>query len=376
MSAEPHVFHLHSSAGVYGAEYVLLGLIPALDRIGVRSTLLCLDNPLRSEQPLFERANALGVSVERLPCRGKLDRATVRAIRERVSRSASPLLHVHGYKSAFYAWLARRGGIMPIVATLHGPTPVSRRLRLYNRIEQWLLRRFDKVCVVSARMRDDLIATGIPAERICLVENGIDTDRFRPDVASLPRGDFGIPENAFVFGASMRLSEEKNPLGMLDAFAEVFRKYPNAWLAIAGDGPLRAEVIARAEHLGISGRIRLLGARDDMERYYPMLDCFVLPSHYEGLPLALLEAMATAKPVVGTDVGQVSIVLAGLPARLVPASDTPALASAMQACIAENPAARPDLRQRVCERYSVTRMAQMYADVYRAQWRSHGYAFA
>ena len=107
-----------------------------------------------------------------------------------------------------------------------------------------------------------------------------------------------------------------------------------------------------------------------------MLDCFVLPSHYEGLPLALLEAMATAKPVVGTDVGQVSIVLAGLPARLVPASDTPALASAMQACIAENPAARPDLRRRVCERYSVTRMAQMYADVYRAQWRSHGYAFA
>lgn len=376
MSTEPHVFHLHSSAGVYGAEYVLLGLVPALNRIGVRSTLLCLDNPLQTEQPLFERARALGVDVERLPCRGKLDWGSVRAVRARVSRSMSPLLHVHGYKSASYGWLARRGGPMPIVATLHGPTSISHRLRFYNRVEQRLLRRFDKVCAVSSRMREDLIAAGVAGERICLVENGIDTDRFRPDVAPLLRTDFGIPKNAFVFGASMRLSEEKNPLGLLDAFTEISRQFPTAWLAIAGDGALRSQTSERAERLGISSRLRLLGARDDMERYYPMLDCFVLPSHYEGLPLALLEAMAAARPVVSTDVGQVPAVLAGLPARLVPPSDTPALASAMQACITENSGARPDLRQRICERYSAARMAQTYADVYRDLWRSHGYAFA
>ncbi|MBS0430917.1 MAG: glycosyltransferase [Proteobacteria bacterium] len=375
MNLEPRVFHLHSSAGVYGAEYVLLGLVPALARAGVPNTLLCLDSPLQMAQPLFERARTLGILAERIPCRGKLDWSTVHTLRKRIMRENQPILHVHGYKSAFYAWLTLRG-TRPVVATLHGPTPISTRLRIYNRIEQWLLRRFDRVCVVSARMREDLIAAGVREERIRLVENGIDTDRFRPDVAPLPRSGFGIPEAAFVFGASMRLSEEKNPLGLLDAFATVSEQNPAVWLAIAGDGPLRAEVTRHAERLGIAARVRLLGARDDMERYYPMLDCFVLPSHYEGLPLALLEAMAAARPVVSTNVGQVSAVLAGLPAHLVPPADVPALASAMQACVRRNPFPGLDLRQRVCERYSAGRMAQAYADVYRDLWRTHGYVFA
>jgi glycosyltransferase involved in cell wall biosynthesis len=174
----------------------------------------------------------------------------------------------------------------------------------------------------------------------------------------------------------MRLSEEKNPLGLLDAFAIVAKQAPNAWLALAGDGPLRTDAMAHAQALGIMNRVRLLGARDDLEHYYPMLDCFVLPSHYEGLPLALLEAMAAERAVVCTDVGQVSTVLSGLDPRLVPAGDGSALASAMQAESAENGRSRPEFRRRVCERYSSDRMARAYADVYRDLWRSHGYAFA
>lgn len=376
MGAEPHVLHLHSSAGVYGAEYVLLGLIPALARAGVRSTLLCLDDIGRPDAPLFARARALGVPVERVPCSGRLDRKAIRALRERIQHEANPLLHVHGYKSAFYAWLSRRGGTMPIVATLHGPISISMRLRLYSQLERWLLRRFDRICVVSSRMQDYLESAGFAAGRIRLVENGIDAERFRPDVAPLSRADHGIPAEAFVFGGAMRLSEEKNPLGLLEAFAIVAKRTPNAWLAIAGDGPQRTEILARANRLGVMERVRLLGARDDLELYYPMLDCFVLPSHYEGLPLALLEAMASARPVVCTDVGQVSTVLAGLPARLVPPGDVSALASAMQAVGGESGPPKPEFRRRVCERYSSDRMAVAYADLYRDLWRSHGYAFA
>src|SRR5581483_6364101 len=147
------------------------------------------------------------------------------------------ILHVHGYKSAFYGWLARRGGATPIVATLHGPISISMRLRLYARIETWLLRRFDRVCVVSAPMRDDLVEAGVSYRRISLVENGIDTGRFRPEVTPMSRAGQGIPEDAFVFGAAMRLSEEKNPLGLLEAFAEVAARSASCWLTIAGEGP-------------------------------------------------------------------------------------------------------------------------------------------
>ena len=92
--------------------------------------------------------------------------------------------------------------------------------------------------------------------------------------------------------------------------------------------------------------------------------------------MALLEAMASARAVVSTDVGQVGAAVDGLGARLTPPGDMQALASAMQATLEGGRRSLPELRQRVCERYSAEKMAQNYAHVYRDLWRSDGYAFA
>lgn len=376
MRAEPHVLHLHSGAGLYGAEYVLLGLIPALAQQGIDSTLLCLDNHTLDAQPLFERARALRVPAQRLPCRGRFDFATVRALQAVLSEYPNAVLHVHGYKSAFYAWLARRGGTPSLVATMHGHFTDSRSLRLYHALELWLLRGFDRVCAVAAEMQPMLARAGVREQNITLIENGVDTTRFRPDVAPLSRSECGIPKDAFVFGSAIRLSEQKNPLAMLDAFAAVLKQAPHCWLALAGDGPLHAAVRARACELGIDGHVRLLGARNDLEHFYPMLDAFVLSSLYEGLPLALLEAMAAARPLLSTAVGQVPEVLGGLSAKMVPPGDTDALTTAMRALLAEGRVTHPELRQRVIERFSVARMARDYAALYRSLWNSDDYAMA
>jgi len=376
MRADPHVFHLHSGAGLYGAEHMLLGLIPALIRQGVESTLLCLDNYRLAGQPLYDAARALKIPAHRLPCRGRFDPATVRALRGVLRAHPNALLHVHGYKSAFYAWLARSASGPPIISTLHGHVEGTRRLNLYQNLERRLMRGFDRVCIVSTAMQPVLATGGVPHSRIELIENGVDTERFRPDVAPLPRSEFGIPEDAFVFGSALRLSAEKNPLGLLDALAEVLKHFPNCWLALAGDGPLHAAVLARACELGIEGHVRLLGTRDDPEHFYPMLDCFVLPSLTEGLPLALLEAMSAARPLVSTAVGQIPGVLSGLRAALVPPGDTEALATAMRSTCMEGRLARPDFRQRALERYSVARMARDYATLYRSLHKNSDYAMA
>lgn len=376
MRPDPHVFHLHSGAGLYGAEQMLLGLIPALIRQGVESTLLCLDNYREDAQPLYERACALRIPAQRLPCRGRFDWTTVRALREVLRAHPNALLHVHGYKSAFYARLACGTGGPRIVSTLHGHVEGTRRLNLYQNLERRLMRGFDRICIVSAAMQPALANGGIAASRIELIENGVDTARFRPDVEPLSRPEHGIPQDAFVFGSALRLSAEKNPLGLLDAFAEVLQQFPRCWLALAGDGPLRAAVLARAGELGIDGHLRLLGTRDDLERFYPMLDCFVLASLSEGLPLALLEAMSAARPLVSTAVGQIPGVLSGLRTTLVPPGDAAALATAMCAACMEGHVARPDLRQRVLERYSVARMARDYAILYRSLRNNDDYAMA
>lgn len=365
MFRSPHVLHVFSSTGLYGAEHVVLALIPALAKLGIQSTLACIDNPYLTEQPLYKRACELGVPAQRIPCGGRLDGATTRALVKLLDQCHDPVLHVHGYKSAFYALRARRARAgLPIVSTLHGWITNTRTLWFYRMLELWMLRRVQRVCIVSQAMYQPLCSAGIRAERIRLVENGIDTTRFRPDTPSLSRAELGLPEDAFVFGAVQRLSQEKNPLGLLEAFIRIAPQAPRAWLVVAGDGPERAEFEHRAQAAGVADRIRLLGVRNDPERIYSLFDCFVLPSLTEGLPLALLEAMACERPIVATRVGQVAAVLDGLPARLVPSGNNEALADAMRGTMG-SAAPVVAMRQRVLARYSVMRMAHDYAGMYR-----------
>ena len=372
MPADFEVLHLRSSAGLYGAEYVILGMVPELNRMGIRSRLLSMDNQHLAAQPLFARAHAMGVPVERVPCSGRFDLTTIRSLRDTLRRQRNTILHVHDYKSAFHAWLARGFGGTPIVATSHGHFPTTANLRLYNRLELALMRRFEHVCVVSKEMLPVLAGAGIDEKKSQLIENGIDTQRFNPQTPPLARSEFGIADDAVVFGSAMRLTDQKNPLGLIDAFAHVLERLPNSVLVIAGDGPERDAVIERARQRSVSDRVHLIGARDDLDRFYPMLDVFVLPSHYEGLPLALLEAMACERATVATAVGQVPVVLEGTSAAVALPGDTQAFASAMYDAV--NQPRRDALRARVVERYSVAHMTQQYANAYRDIWNEHGRA--
>ncbi len=365
MSADPHILHVFSSAGLYGAEHAVLGLIPALAEIGIPGTLVCIDNPHLDHQPLYQYALASGIPAQRIPCKGRLDGATTQAFSALLRQHANAIVHVHGYKGAYYALRARRAQPgTPIVSTLHGWITNTRALWLYRMLELWMLRRIQRVCIVSENMRQPLRDAGIPQERIRLIENGIDTARFHANGDVLSRIELGIPHDAFVFGGVMRLSAEKNPLGLLDAFVRIAGEIPEAWLVVAGDGPERAAFEQRASESEVAGRIRLLGARNDPERIHPLFDCFVLPSLTEGLPLALLEAMACERPVIASRVGQVAVVLEGLPAALVPPGDTDALFEAMRRMLHAR-TTFPEMRRRVQTRYSVTRMASDYARIYR-----------
>lgn len=365
MPAEPHILHVFSSAGLYGAEHAVLGMIPALEREGISSTLVCIDNPHLDEQLLYQRACTLGLAAVRIPCKGRLDGSTTRGLADLLKGRPGTIMHVHGYKGTFYALRARRARPqIAIVATLHGWVTNTRALRLYRMLEMWMLRRIERICIVAEGMRGPLHDAGVPAAHIRLVKNGVDAMRFRCDGATLTRSEFAIPADAFVFGGMLRLSAEKNPLGLLDAFSDIARTAPNAWLLLAGDGPQRQDLEQRAIRAGVADRVRLLGARSDPERLYPLFDCFVLPSHTEGLPLALLEAMACERPVIATRVGEVASVLDGLPAEIIPPGDTTKLTDAMRRALARRPPI-PALRQRVVSRYSTSTMAGEYAAIYR-----------
>ncbi len=375
METDLHVLHVRSSAGLYGAEYVILGLIPASKKFGIDCTLLCLDNQYTDEQELWSNADATGISSRRIPCRGRFDFATLAALREALTESPRAILHVHDYKSAVHAWLARGRRKNPIIATMHGQFASTPALRFYHHLELVLMVRFERVCIVADAMRANLVQTGTRAQNIRLIENGIDTARFAPTAVAIPRWEFGIEPGAVVFGSAMRLTEQKNPLGLIEAFAQVVAQMPQAVLVVAGGGHLREPALRRAGELGIADRVRFVGSRKSLESFYRMLDVFVLPSLYEGLPLALLEAMAMQCRIVATCVGEVANVLAGLDVQLVAAGDPAALAQAMLDT-GRCPQPTHALRERVVERYSVERMAAAYAAVYREFEANHERAAA
>ena len=372
------ILQLRSSAGLYGADRMVLALNRGLNRVTqnagtVHSRLLSINNYRMQGQPVHEAAVMAGQPAALLPCRGRLDHATVRALAGEIRTERAQCLHAHDYKSAFYAWLASRIEPVKLVATLHGQVGTSRSLRFYNRLELALLRRFDALVVVAADQIGTLRAAGITGSRIHLIDNGIELPEAAvcgaPANAALRaavRAELGLDPAVFVFAAVGRLAKEKNLTMLLEAFAPIGRA-AGAVLLLIGDGPERAALEARIAQLGLGAQAQLLGERADMTRLYAGVDCLVLPSLSEGMPLVVLEAMAHGLPVLASRVGEVARLLSHAgQARLLPPGDVGALHAGLHEMRDGPGVADVKARDYVFSQHSPDAMATRYLDLYQS----------
>jgi len=372
MSAlRPFALQVRSSAGLYGADRVVLALNRALDRGGARGRLLSINNYRMHEQALHDVASASGQDAVLLPCRGRVDAGTIGALSAQIGAARArggvpPVVHVHDYKSAFYAWLATRREPAPLVATLHGWVEGSTALRLYTRLELALLRRFDSLVVVAEEQIARLARAGVPRSRIRHIDNGIEFPvRDEPAAAAL-RAQLGLLPQTRVFSAVARLSSEKNLPMLLRTFAPVAAHHPDAVLLIVGDGPQREELETLARELALGERVRLLGMRHDMPAIYTLTDHLVLPSLSEGMPLVVLEAMAFEVPVIASAVGDIPRLLEhSTHGRTVPPNDAAALEAALEDALAAPRARDIAARDHVRERHGAQAMAAHYIALYR-----------
>jgi glycosyltransferase involved in cell wall biosynthesis len=166
---------------------------------------------------------------------------------------------------------------------------------------------------------------------VVTVRNGIDPEPFISGGGSTQeaRASLGLPKDVFLIGTVGRLDPTKAPGHLIDAFNVLVRQGADAYLALAGEGRLRHDLEAQIASLGLENRVILMGHMKEIPQFLRSLDLFVLPSLREGLPLALLEAMASGLPVVATNTGGIPEVLSGLEgAVLVPVGDINALAVA------------------------------------------------
>jgi len=193
----------------------------------------------------------------------------------------------------------------------------------------------DKIITVSEAVREFAIAKiGIRPDKLITIYNGVDLSEFSQSPNSKgteeAKRELGINPSCMVVGTVGHLEKEKGCEYLLQAAAQVSAQDGNVTFLLVGDGSQRAKLENLAEDLSISSNVIFMGYRTDVPRILSVMDIFVLPSLYEGLPNALLEAMAACRPVVATQVGGIPEVVAdGETGILVPQRDPGALARAI-----------------------------------------------
>jgi glycosyltransferase involved in cell wall biosynthesis len=176
---------------------------------------------------------------------------------------------------------------------------------------------------------------GITSQRLEVIYNAVEFAGVEPSETRMAaRTALGYQESDLVLGGLGRLTEQKAHELLLDAVAEIGERYPTVRLFLAGQGPLQVALEERIRRRGLDERVRLLGLRRDRRRLYAAMDVFVLPSRWEGLSLALVEAAGLGLPIVATDVGGNAEVVGGeVGVWLIRPGDVPALANALGAAV-------------------------------------------
>jgi glycosyltransferase involved in cell wall biosynthesis len=261
-------------------------------------------------------------------------RARVARLRALLDREWVDVVHTHHLGPLLYAFLGgfrrRRWRwvhtehVLPHLDSGYAPWLV--------RTSRVMLQAPDVVTAVADAVGDYFVREArIPRRRVRVIHNAIDVDQFAAAHDRLgKRRELGIPADAWVVGLVANLRVQKNHPLLLTAFACLFSEVPDARLVLVGDGDQRAALDRLARDLGIQDRVHFLGARLDVPEVLATFDVYCLPSHYEGMPLSLFEAMAAGKPIVATNVlGLREVIRDGETGILVPPENPNALKSAL-----------------------------------------------
>ena len=360
------ILQLISSGGMYGAEAVVLNLSRTLNEGPHRSLLGVFSNSSNPNLQLHENATKERIESYLIQCNGQIDRKAIASIRELAQRTGVDVVHAHGYKADIYAYFALRESGVSLVSTCHNWIDIDGKTFLYGILDRLILRGYARVVAVSDEVRQRLLKSGVEANRVSVIRNGIDLRPF-DRASAVVRRELGWDTDRIV-GFVGRLSREKGADIFLDAAARVVAQCPDTKFVVAGDGPDRAELDALIDQLGIREPVRLLGRCIDMPALYASLDIMVSASRIEGLPVAILEGMASRLPLVATAVGDVPTVIQdGRTGALVPAEDPESLAAAVIELL-RDPTKRERLgsaaRQLVEDEFSAERMRADYLRVY------------
>lgn len=363
------ILQLISSSGFFGAENVLLELSTELRELGHSVTIGVFDNRHNPNLEILNNAKGRLIDTQVFKCNGRLDLKTVKQIGSYIRTNSIDIIHSHGYKSNIYAFLANLKNKKPLVTTCHNWIGSSLKLRLYTCLDKAILKKFDQIIPVAKTVKEKLLKIGITEERITLIENGVDIEKFRSCEKGESLKKELVPDpSRKVIGTISRLTREKGVSCFLEAAKVVLKRRPDCFFLVVGEGMERRALGEKARSLGISDQVIFTGTRSDIPEILSIIDIFVLPSLVEGQPMALLEAMASQKAIVATEVGDVPKILRnGEIGFVVPPGDSDALARGILFYLENSDQGLKSgmaAHREAMEKYSSSRMAGEYLKLY------------
>lgn len=302
------VLHLRGSNFFGGPEKQIVNHVLNVDTSSLLVTIATYEEHGRSNE-FADRIQALGLPLVRINDPGRSRITTVKNTLRAIDAVSADILCCHDPKSVLIGRLMGQIRQIPVIAFSRGWTHENWKVRLYERIERFMLRYVEHVVAVSHGQKDKLTALGLDSDDISVVYNAVELN-LQHRTSSI-RQELGIPSDAVIVASAGRLSPEKNYAGMIEAARLVSLRTKDTFFIIFGEGVLRDDLEKRVEEAGLHDRFFLPGFRTDLPDVLNDIDIFMLTSYTEGLPNVVLEAFAAKKPVVATAVGGTPEVVQG-----------------------------------------------------------------
>jgi glycosyltransferase involved in cell wall biosynthesis len=312
-----------------GGESHVLDLVGYLDKQRFNPVVLSF-----TDGPMMEALQQMGVPGHVIHTEKPFDIRVWRQVKDFLRQQEIDIVHVHGTRANTNVLWAARMLKLPVIYTIHGwsfhdELPLLKRMARIAAEKIITTNTRLNITVSDANQHTGRKALG--AFRSVVVKNGVNLQKFNA-AADYPniKTAYGIPEHHLVLGYIVRITGQKDPLGMIRAFAAVCAAYPDVTLLMIGEGDLKDAAIRLAKDLEIDSRIVFDNFRTDVPAVLHAVDIYCLPSLWEGFPIGVLEAMAMGKAVIASDVdGTKEAIQHEETGLLVPAKNTPALVQAI-----------------------------------------------
>ena len=355
------IMYLITELNTGGAQKMLLLLLSRLDRQRFSPSVACLYN---GEGTVAQEIRALGIRVTDLRMTAKWRGDALWRLYGLLRAERPVILHTHLFHANIPGRvLGRLAGVPIIICTEHTMGMEDEWRYWINRLTQRLA---DRVVCVSQQIAGFVAhRAGIPEAKIVVIRNGIDLKRFQdmPDRQSV-RTALGLPSDLSLIVTVARL----DPVKRLDVLISALAQLPGVLLVVVGDGQERDKLARLAAELGVEQRVQFAGQQRNVLPWLAACDLFALSSDWEGLSMALLEAMAAGLPVVATRTGGTpELVVQDVTGELVPPGEDGALAQTI-AGLLDDAELRRDLgragAERVAEAFTVERMIGQTVQLY------------